>query len=53
MPSMSTHHGAATAPLVAPVISNAHAHHATTQIAFLTHTMQNKANSIRFAHQAQ
>jgi hypothetical protein len=30
----------------------AHAHYATTQIAFFTHTMRTKANSIRFAHQA-
>ncbi len=35
-----------------PVISDAHAHHATMQNAFFTHTMQNKANSIQFAYQA-
>jgi hypothetical protein len=29
-----------------------HAHCATTQIAFFTHTVRNKANSIGFAHQA-
>jgi hypothetical protein len=51
-PSTSTHHGAVTTPSVAPVISKAHAHHATTQIAFFTHTVQNKVNSIQSAHQA-
>jgi hypothetical protein len=30
--STSTHHGTATTPLVAHVISDTHAHHATTQI---------------------
>jgi hypothetical protein len=30
----------------------AHAYYATTQIAFFTHTMCTKANSIQFAHQA-
>jgi hypothetical protein len=38
-------------PLVAPVIANAHAHLAI-QIAFFTHTVQTKANSIQFAHQS-
>jgi hypothetical protein len=38
-------------PLVAPVLANAHAHYATTQIAFFMHTIRNKANSICFAHQ--
>jgi hypothetical protein len=50
--STSTHHGAAMTLLVAPVISDAHAHHATTQIALFTHTVQNKANSIGISHQA-
>jgi hypothetical protein len=50
--STSTHHGAATTPLIAPVISDAHDHHASMQIAFFTHIVQNKANSIQFAHQA-
>ncbi len=52
MPSTSTHHGAAMTPLVAPVISDAHAHPATMQVAFFTHMVQNKANSIWFAYQA-
>jgi hypothetical protein len=30
----------------------AHAHYATTQIAFFTHTVRTEANSKRFAHQA-
>jgi hypothetical protein len=39
-------------PPASPMIANAHAHFATTQKAFFTHTVQNKANSIRFAHQS-
>jgi hypothetical protein len=35
----------------APVYANAHAH-LSMQIAFFTHTVQTKANSIRFAHQS-
>jgi hypothetical protein len=37
--------------LAAPVVANTHAHIAT-QIAFFTHTVHNKANSIRLAHQS-
>jgi hypothetical protein len=51
-PSTSTHRNPVAIPSVAPVIANAHAHFATTQIAFFTHSVQNKANSIRFAHQS-
>jgi hypothetical protein len=40
------------APTPATSSDIAHAHCATTQIAFFTHTVHNKANSIRFAHQA-
>jgi hypothetical protein len=36
---------------VALVYADAHAH-LSTQIAFFTHTVQTKANSIRFAHQS-
>jgi hypothetical protein len=37
--------------LATPVFTNAHAN-LSTQIAFLTHTVQTKANSIQFAHQS-
>ncbi len=49
--SMTTHQDPVMILLSAPVIANAHAHFATTQVAFFTHTVQNKANSICFAHQ--
>jgi hypothetical protein len=47
-------HDTVVIPLTAPVLSDAHAHahYATTQIAFFTHTIRNKTNSIRFAHQS-
>jgi hypothetical protein len=39
-------------PLPAYLSNISHAHCATSQIAFFTHTVRNKANSICFAHQA-
>jgi hypothetical protein len=50
-PRMTSQHAKHVLLLVAPVVANAHAHPAT-QIAFFTHTVRNKANSIRFAHQS-
>ncbi len=47
----SSHYNDIAIPLVAHVVANAHAN-LTTQIAFFAHTVQNKANSIRFAHQS-
>ncbi len=44
-------HNDVVIPFVAPVVANTHAN-LTTQIAFFAHTVQNKANSIRFAHQS-
>jgi hypothetical protein len=44
-PGMSSQHNHMVLPLVAPVNANAHAHGAT-QIAFFTHTVRTKANSI-------
>jgi hypothetical protein len=51
-PSTSTHCNAFAILPAAPVMANARAHFATTQIAFFTHTVRNKANSIHFAHQS-
>jgi hypothetical protein len=48
---MTTQHANCILPLAAPVIAKAHAH-PDVQIAFFTHTVQTKANSIRFAHQS-
>jgi hypothetical protein len=48
---MTSQHANCILPLVAPVIANAHAHPAI-QIAFFTHTVCTKANSILFAHQS-
>ncbi len=50
-PGMTSQHITNVLPLAAPVFANAHAHSAT-QIAFFTHTVQTKANSIQFAHQS-
>ncbi len=49
--SMTTHHDPVTILLATPVIANAHAHFATMQVAYFTHTVQNKANSFCFVHQ--
>jgi hypothetical protein len=49
---MTSSHDTVVIPPGAPVLANAHAHYATTQIAFFTHTIRHKANSIRFAHQS-
>jgi hypothetical protein len=48
--SPSTHTQSATPPKHSP--SHATAHMTSTQIAFFMHTVRNKANSIRFAHQS-
>jgi hypothetical protein len=48
--SMTSHHINDAIPPVAPVYADAHAH-LSLQIAFFTHTVQIKADSIRFAHQ--
>jgi hypothetical protein len=48
---MTSQHAKGVLPLAAPVVAGAHAHSAT-QIAFFTHTVRNKANSIHFAHQS-
>jgi hypothetical protein len=48
---MTSRHDTIVILPVGPVLANAHAHYATTQIAFFTHIFRNKANSIRFAHQ--
>jgi hypothetical protein len=48
----TSHHDANMILPAAPVIANAHAHFAKTQIAFFMHTVHNKANSIRFARQS-
>jgi hypothetical protein len=50
-PSMTSQHVTNVLPLAAPVITNAHADSAV-QIAFFTHTVRNKANSIHFSHQS-
>ncbi len=47
--SMTTLHNPAVITLVAPVCANAHTH-LPTQIAFFTHTVHTKANSICFEH---
>jgi hypothetical protein len=47
---MTSQHATNTLPSVAPDFANAHAQPAV-QIAFFAHTVQTKANSIRFAHQ--
>ncbi len=47
----SSHHKDVVIPPTAPVVANARAN-LTTQIAFFTHTLQNKENSICFAHQS-
>ncbi len=44
---MSSHYVSTITLLAAPVVANAHGQN----IACFTHTVQNKANSIRFAHQ--
>jgi hypothetical protein len=49
-PGMTSQNAKRVLPLAAPVVADAHAHSAM-QIAFFTHTMRNKANSIHFAHQ--
>jgi hypothetical protein len=49
--SMTSHCIDVAIPQAAPVYADAHAR-LSTQIAFFTHTVQTKANSIRFAHQA-
>ncbi len=49
-PGMISQHAKRVLPLAAPVVANTHAHSAT-QIAFFLHTVGNKANRIRFAHQ--
>jgi hypothetical protein len=48
---MTSQHATSTLPLAAPDFANAHAQPAV-QIAFFAHTVQTKANSIRFAHQS-
>jgi hypothetical protein len=48
---MTPQHANCVLPLAAPVVADAHAHPAV-QIAFVTHTVRTKANSIRFAHQS-
>jgi hypothetical protein len=48
---MTSQHAKHVLPLAAPVVADTHAHSAT-QIAYFTHTIQNKANNIRFAHQS-
>ncbi len=50
-PGMTFQHAKRVLPLAAPVVANAHAH-SDTQIAFFTHIVRNKANSIRFANQS-
>jgi hypothetical protein len=50
-PGMTSQHVTRVLSLAAPVFAGAHAHSAT-QIAFFTHTVQTKANSIQFAHQS-
>jgi hypothetical protein len=48
---MTFQHITSVLPSAAPVVANTHACTAT-QIVFFTHTVQNKANNIRFAHQS-
>jgi hypothetical protein len=48
---MSTLCNTVTNPSAAPGNADAHAHLAFTDVAGFTHTVQTKANSIRFAHQ--
>ncbi len=48
--SITTHPNPVTILPAAPFIADAHAHFVTMQVAFFTHTVQNKANSIVFAH---
>jgi hypothetical protein len=43
---MTSRHNTVVIPPAAPVLADAHAHYATTQIAFFMHTIRNKANSI-------
>jgi hypothetical protein len=50
-PGMTSQHAKCVLALVVPVVANVHAHSAM-KIAFFTHTMKNKANSIHFAHQS-
>ncbi len=47
---MTSQHAQCILPLAASIVVNAHAHPAV-QIAFFTHTVRTKANSIQFAHQ--
>ncbi len=47
----TSRHNTVVIPPAAPVLVNAHAHYATTHIAFFTHIIRNKANSIQFAYQ--
>jgi hypothetical protein len=46
---MTTHHDTVMIPPAAPVSADAHAHYATTQIAFFAHTVLNKENRIRLS----
>jgi hypothetical protein len=48
---MTSQHAMSTLPSAAPDFADAHAQPAV-QIAFFAHTVQTKANSIRFAHQS-
>jgi hypothetical protein len=48
---MTSQHATSTLPPAAPDFADAHAQ-PTVQIAFFAHTVQAKANSIRFAHQS-
>ncbi len=49
---MTTHRIKDTIPLAAPVVVDAHAH-LPTPFACFTHTVQTKANSVRFLHQSR
>ena len=50
--SITTHHNTVVILPAAPVSAEAHAHYATTQIAFFAYSVHNKANCIGFAHQS-
>jgi hypothetical protein len=50
-PGMTSQHAKRVLLSAAPVVADAHTHSAT-QIAFFTHIVRNKANSICFAHQS-
>ncbi len=49
---MTSHSNPVAIFLMAPGNVYSHSHHATTQRAFFTHNVRNKANSIWFAHQS-